>query len=80
MFVDVVIDRNCIEELPIDSIVLNQIANVEVDDVKVENIEELTNVLNKDPNIDGIPDNLPLNLEIDQLCKDIQHQHNRRCK
>ena len=51
-----------------------------VDDVEVENIEELINIFNKDPDIDGIPDNLPLNLKINQLHKDIQHQYNRKRK
>ena len=72
-----VIDQDYIEELPIDDIVLDQIANVKVDNLVTKNFEELTNILNDDLDTGGVPDILLLDLEIDQLREDIQHQRNR---
>ena len=61
----------------INGTVLDQISNIEVNDVNVENIKELTNILNDNSKIGGISNILPLDLEIDQLREDIYNQRNR---
>ena len=80
MFINIIIDWDYIKKLSIDNIILDQITNIKINNIKVKNIKKLTNILNEDPDINNIPDNLPLDLEIDQLQKSIQHQRNRKHK
>ena len=64
-FINIIINQERIKELPIDDIVLDQIANVKVDNLKAKNFEELINILNDDLDIGGVLDILLLDLKID---------------
>ena len=79
-FINIIIDQERIKELPVDDIVLDQIASVEVDNLEAKNFEELADILNDNLDIDGVLDILLLDFEINQLCKDIQNQRNRQRK